>query len=197
MKHLTLSLALTGLIISPLSLAADDNLTAKLPTYRSTVKELGGALLTELTTALKEGNPTKAIEVCHTKAPAVSAKVAEKAGFKIGRTSLKVRNPGNAPDAWEEGVLKKFEERKAQGENPQTIDYSEIVAKDGQRQMRYMKAIPTVELCLACHGTQVAPAIQAKLKELYPTDKATGFKVGDLRGAFTLTETLGPGKTTQ
>lgn len=189
MKRLTLSLALSGLIISPLSLA-DENLDGKLATYRSTMKELGGGLLTELSAALKEGGPNKAIEVCHTKAPQAAAKVADKTGFKVGRTSLKPRNPQNAPDAWEEGVLKKFEERKAAGENPQNLEYHEVIEKEGQRQVRYMKAIPTLELCVACHGTNIAPNIQAKLKELYPQDKATGFQVGDLRGAFTLTETL-------
>ncbi len=189
MKRFTLSLALSGLIISPLSLA-DEKLDGKLATYRNTMKELGGGLLTELSAALKEGGPNKAIEVCHTKAPQAGAKVADKTGFKVGRTSLKPRNPQNAPDAWEEGVLKKFEERKAAGENPQNLEYHEVIEKDGQRQVRYMKAVPTVELCVACHGTDIAPDIQAKLKELYPEDKATGFQVGELRGAFTLTETL-------
>jgi hypothetical protein len=28
--------------------------------------------------------------------------------------------------------------------------------------------------------------VTARLKELYPQDAATGFKVGDLRGAFTI-----------
>lgn len=194
MKRITLSLALSGLIVSPLSLA-DENLDGKLATYRSTMKELGGGLLAELSIALKEGGPIKAIEVCHTKAPQAAAKVVEKTGFKkVGRTSLKPRNPQNAPDAWEEGVLKKFEERKAAGENPQNLEYHEVIETEGQRQVRYMKAVPTVELCLACHGTDVAPEVQAKLKELYPQDKATGFRVGELRGAFTLTETL-PAKT--
>jgi hypothetical protein len=31
--------------------------------------------------------------------------------------------------------------------------------------------------------------VRAKLKELYPADAATGFKLGDLRGAFTITQT--------
>jgi hypothetical protein len=32
--------------------------------------------------------------------------------------------------------------------------------------------------------------VKAKLAELYPKDRATGFKEGDIRGAFTLTKTL-------
>jgi hypothetical protein len=30
--------------------------------------------------------------------------------------------------------------------------------------------------------------VTAKLKALYPGDLATGFKLGDLRGAFTITQ---------
>jgi len=49
-----------------------------------------------------------------------------------------------------------------------------------------MKAIPTGEGCLKCHGQNIAPEITAKLKENYPDDKATGFKLGDVRGAFSI-----------
>jgi hypothetical protein len=47
-----------------------------------------------------------------------------------------------------------------------------------------MKAIPTGGLCLACHGETIDPAVAGKIAELYPEDKATGFREGDLRGAF-------------
>jgi hypothetical protein len=53
-----------------------------------------------------------------------------------------------------------------------------------------MKAIPTGAVCLACHGETIAPPIAAKINELYPQDQATGFREGDLRGAFVVTKTL-------
>jgi hypothetical protein len=53
-----------------------------------------------------------------------------------------------------------------------------------------MKAIPTAELCLTCHGEALDPELQATLDELYPADKARGFKEGDIRGAFTLSRPL-------
>ena len=43
------------------------------------------------------------------------------------------------------------------------------------------------KLCLGCHGKSIAPEVKAKLAELYPEDKATGFSEGDLRGAFVVT----------
>jgi hypothetical protein len=48
----------------------------------------------------------------------------------------------------------------------------------------YMQAIVTQPLCVACHGTALAPDVASALARLYPSDRATGFAVGDLRGAF-------------
>ncbi|MBE9562745.1 MAG: DUF3365 domain-containing protein, partial [Proteobacteria bacterium] len=70
------------------------------------------------------------------------------------------------------------------------IEFHEMVEADGKKQMRYMKAIPTGKPCTVCHGETIPPKVQAKITELYPEDKAVGFKVGDLRGAFSITETI-------
>ena len=64
------------------------------------------------------------------------------------------------------------------------------VAEVVGNEFRFMKAIPTGAVCLKCHGTDLSPAVTAKLTELYPDDKATGFKEGDLRGAFVVVKNL-------
>ncbi len=46
------------------------------------------------------------------------------------------------------------------------------------------------EPCTVCHGTQLAPAVQEALAARYPSDQATGYGVGELRGAFTLRKPL-------
>ena len=40
--------------------------------------------------------------------------------------------------------------------------------------------------CLACHGPaeQIAPDVKELLAREYPSDQATGFQEGDLRGWF-------------
>jgi len=67
-----------------------------------------------------------------------------------------------------------------------------VVSIEGQSTARYMQALPTQELCLNCHGTpdKVSADVQAKLKELYPDDKATGYGLKQLRGAITARKTL-------
>jgi hypothetical protein len=113
-------------------------------------------------------------------------------GGRVARTGLKTRNPGNAPDAWETKVLKEFEARRARGEDPAQIEHAEIVTANGQRQFRYMKAIAIGpnQPCLKCHGESIDPAVSTRIKELYPADTATGFKQGDLRGAFTISQPM-------
>ena len=158
---------------------------------RGIVKNFATALQGELQAGLKAGGPPNAIAVCKDKAPAIAKAEQQKAGWqKIGRTSLKLRNPANEPDDWELAVLKKFDERKVAGEDPTKIEYSEVVAAGGKKTFRYMKAIPTQEVCLSCHGEKIDKATAAKLAKLYPKDKARGFKVGDLRGAFTMSKDL-------
>ena len=54
-----------------------------------------------------------------------------------------------------------------------------------------MKAIGTAEKpCLTCHGSNIKPELAAKINSLYPEDKATGYKAGELRGAFTIMQPL-------
>jgi len=181
MKYLLIMIAMS--LFSP-TLLAVDNIDAKLANYRDAVKSLMDNLKPELVKTMKSEGPVAAIEVCNTKAPAMTSKVSQEAGLVIRRTSLKPRNTANTPDEWETKVLNQFEERKAKGETPATLEFYEVA--DGK--LRYMKAIPTGKPCTVCHGETIAPPIQAKLKELYPNDKAVGFKVGDLRGAFSIIE---------
>ena len=154
------------------------------------VKEFMTQLKGELQTAMKAGGPVNAINVCKEKAPAIAKNLSDKYGWEVSRTSLKTRNSSNAPDAWETKVLNDFETRKTKGEAVKPMAHFEVVDNDGKKSFRFMKAIPTGEVCLKCHGGNIAPPIKAKLQELYPDDKATGFKLGDIRGAFSITQPM-------
>ena len=140
--------------------------------------------------AMKEGGPARAIEVCRDRAPKVASEISGESGWTVARTALKVRNPKNAPDAWEKKVLEEFAARAAAGEDVATLERSEVVEAGGTRAFRFMKAIRTGEPCLACHGASIRPDLAAKVKALYPEDSATGFSAGGLRGAFTLSKKL-------
>lgn len=158
---------------------------------KGAVQALGGTLKGELQKAMKSGGPINALEVCNTRAPEIAAAVSADKNFQVSRVSLKNRNAemGKA-NAWQVRVLEDFETRKKAGEAPAALAYSEVVEQGDRQEFRFMKAIPTGTLCLTCHGTNISPAIQSKLTELYPQDKATGYKEGDLRGAFVVVKSL-------
>jgi hypothetical protein len=158
---------------------------------KALIKEFATTLQGELQAAMKAGGPTNAIGVCKDRAPAIAADLAGRSGWEVGRTSLKVRNQAlNLPDAWEVGVLNAFEERKAAGESLDTMAFAEVVEAEGAKRFRFMKAIPTGEVCLACHGAEITPEVTAALDEQYPGDQARGFALGDIRGAFSLSKPL-------
>jgi hypothetical protein len=168
--------------------AKDD---ARLAAARAAVKGLGEALKEQLVAAIKSGGPLSAIGVCRTIAPAISEEQSRKHSLQIRRTALRVRNPANAPDAFERRLLEEFVRKIESGADPADLEHAEIVTEGGKSQFRYMKAIPAAaEPCLACHGSNLQPELKAEILRLYPNDQATGFRAGDLRGAFTVTQTL-------
>ena len=167
---------------------ADEDLAARIGASREAIKSFAGALQEQLVSAMTAGGPTAAIEVCKIAAPDIAAEASDERGWHIGRTSLKLRNPANAPDAWELAVLHGFETRKAAGEDPAGIDHAEFVVRGGQRTFRYMKAIGTQPVCTMCHGTGITQEVAAALDALYPEDQARGFEVGDIRGAFSIAQ---------
>lgn len=174
----------------PLLANADEDMAKLTAEGKGVIKSFFGDLKGELVKGMKSGGPVHTMDVCHKVAPALAAAHSQTSGWDVARTSLKPRNPKNAPDAWETGVLKQFDERKAAGEDPMKIVKTEIVEENGRKVFRMMKAIPTAEVCTKCHGVELQPAVVEKLDELYPEDQARGYKVGDLRGAFTLKKTL-------
>lgn len=156
----------------------------------SLVKGFAGRLKQTLMGAVEAGGPVEAIAVCQIAAPAIAKDEAQKTGWSVGRTALRLRNPQNAPDAWERAVLLNFQDRLEQGADIKTLEHYETTTQDGQKIFRYMKAIPMQAPCLACHGSTVSAAVSSKIAELYPDDQATGFSVGELRGAFTVVQPL-------
>lgn len=148
------------------------------------------ALKSTLKPVMQSEGALEAIEVCNLQSPEIAASISVESGWQVGRTSLKTRNSDNQPDRWEIDKLNEFENRLKSGETPQQLEHYEMTEVNGQKTFRYLKAIPTGELCLACHGEGLEPAVIQQLDKLYPFDQARGFKKGDLRGAFTLSKSI-------
>lgn len=169
------------------ALSSDDGNASLDAEALSIAKRFGGTLKPNLKEALQTGGPIKAIDVCSVQAPKIARELSLETGWQIKRVSLKPRNNKTAiPDEWEGKILRKFNERLARGESPEKMAHGEIV---GGR-YRFMKAQEVEAVCLICHGETLAPAVQDALNLHYPDDKGTGYKLGEIRGAFSLSKGL-------
>jgi len=191
MKQILLGLCLLILALDCSSdQQANTSTEAEVAAAKAAIKEFAGALQTELKTAMKAGGPIAAIGVCNTQAMPITAQVSADRGMALSRVSLKNRNPANAANDWQSAVLEDFEQKKLAGKDITKLAWSETVKVDDGQEFRFMKAVPTGEVCLKCHGTQIAPEVSRILASLYPEDRATGYKEGDIRGAFVVTRKL-------
>ncbi len=153
----------------------------------SLVKAFAGELKPTLKAAMQSGGPVHAIDVCAQQAPAIARRLSESSGWQIKRVSLKARNTSTAvPDAFERQVLEDFDARQQQG-----VAVSDLVhAARVDDRFRFMKAQGVEPLCLNCHGQSLSSSVQSALNTHYPNDRATGYKLGEVRGAFSLSRPL-------
>lgn len=183
MKKTLLAITLTTFALP--SLAKPTNEEA-----RGYAKQFMGQLKPALKQGLKNGGPANAISVCHSKAPQIAYEMTQKTGWQINRVSLRPRGATATPDAWEKDVLEKFDAKLAAGADVKKIEFSQVIVMNGEKQFRYMKAIPTGDLCLKCHGTDLKAPVKQAINKYYPHDTATGYSKGQIRGAFSFTKAL-------
>lgn len=143
---------------------------------------LGGAL----SEAISKSGPAGALGVCSERAPQIAKDVAAAHGVTLRRATHKPRNPKNTADEAEKAALEAFMAALARKESPKPVV---ITNKDGSRSFiaPIMLGNP---LCLQCHGTpqkDIAPETLTAIQNLYPADKAVGFRLGDLRGLWRIT----------
>jgi len=185
MKRIAAALVL---VLSPVMLTAAEPVadTAWVDQSRQLVMQLGGQLKGELSKAIAEGGPLKAINVCYLRAPEIAAQLSQSSGARVGRTALRVRNRSNAPDDLERAVLEQFSADLGSGPIDRPLEAVFEIRRGDAVERRYMRAIPTDALCLTCHGKNLAPELAAAIAASYPGDQATGFEQGQLRGAFSV-----------
>lgn len=144
-------------------------------------KSLGASLLAELSKAIATSKPSGAIDVCRTLAPRLAAEIGTEYGVTIGRTAAKLRNPGNQIPDWA------TQQVTAGDGSPATFRH-----QDGR--LGLLQPIRLMPLCVQCHGqpAELGAGVADALAKHYPSDQATGFAVGDLRGWFWVEVLAGP-----
>ena len=153
-------------------------------------EKIRGLLLQEI----DKGGFSSAVRVCSELAQEMTLQFNAEAGHHVRRISLKYRNPKNVPDAYEQRRLEEFNilNQKKELSN----EYSEVVEEQGKKYLRYLKPLIVAPLCITCHGSKenIPQEVKNILAERYPGDRATGFLVGDVRGAITVKILVTEGK---
>ena len=185
----TLLIAAAALIAPFVTTLAHASEDALLGEARKVATTLPPKLLAALQEEISKSGPEGAIPVCRDMAPKMAGEISQQTGWKIKRVSLKTRNEARAiPDAWEKAALEDFDKRAAAGEPPAQLEKGEKI----DNEYRYVKALPVQSLCLSCHGSvdQLSPAVKSALGQHYPNDRATGYSVGQIRGAISVRKPL-------
>ena len=179
------SLSLFGLVTVTLAgCAGPDVDRASLENQaRDITRQFTTTLLPTLQEALASGGPVNAIEVCSIRAPEIADEISAATSWSVRRVSLKARNSQRAnPDRWERETLEQFEAEQLNGVTAEALNESTVVGGE----FRYMQAQLAMPLCLTCHGSNLSEDVSAALRQHYPDDLATGYEVGDVRGAISL-----------
>lgn len=184
MRTLAFSLCLSLQLSLSVAQAQEFDKQKAIAEAKEVTQIFAGALKTELVAAMQSGGPLNALGVCNLEAMPITDRVTSESNAEVSRVSLKHRNPKNAPNDWQRTVLEEFDTRAANGEDIEKMASVTTVEKDGKTQVRFMKALPTGSVCLSCHGEQLGTDVTARLDELYPDDKATGYSLGQVRGAI-------------
>ncbi len=147
---------------------------------KNSQKAIGG----KLKMAIQQGGIVSALGYCNASVSGIVDSLKTKYNADIKRTSLKLRNPNNAPNNKEKQLLEayqySFDKKSPIKEGTQVLENGDIL---------YTKPIFMKGLCLNCHGKPggtLNPDAYTRIQELYPSDSAVHYVDGDLRGMWSI-----------
>lgn len=134
-------------------------------------------LLQNVAAAIQKGGTDYAVDFCNINAVSITDSVADKLKVHIQRLSNKNRNTANAIETQMDSLAW----QKIQ------LDKTPFVERNKAGDLFYYKPISIgMPTCVKCHGSQtdISESTQKIIAQKYPNDKATGYKMGDLRGMW-------------
>lgn len=149
---------------------------------KATFETLSG----QLTQALARGGVVEAATYCNLKALPLVDSLSKVHRATIKRATIWARNPNDQANVEEEKIINEYLALKA-GNKP----LNPVVRRNEAGDIQFYMPIQIgTELCLNCHGstdTDIKVGDYEIIKKLYPGDQATGHKMGDLRGIWSIT----------
>lgn len=143
----------------------------------------GGLLSSNLLAAVSRSGLTGAVGFCSVQAADITRSAGTNGGIRLRRVSHRARNPENHADAVELRVLEDLRGRLGSGGATPVVLTTNVSGE-----VSGFVAIQLGQpLCLKCHGQpdrEIAQPTMEVLRRLYPEDRATGFRLGELRGMW-------------
>lgn len=160
------------------------------------INRLANTMVNELNVAMAKSSLEDAVDVTHLKnLPMTGDRLAVLPQIKaVKRTSLRLRNPANAPDAADQLALERVEKALAANYDPPKVLVQRIDTPGAAPEWRVYRPLGAAPLCLKCHGdpAEQSVALRTKLNTAYPADQAIGFRLGEWRGLLRVTVDLTP-----
>lgn len=148
---------------------------------QQTFKALSG----NLKKAMSEGGVVNAVKFCNVQESVIVDSLSKYYDVSIKRTSHKLRNEKNKPNASEQEMIDYY-----LNTSKTTEDLFPEVKRNTDNTVSFYAPIHLQSLCVTCHGTvgkQVAEADYKSILALYPNDKAVDFEVDEFRGIWSIT----------
>ena len=163
------------------------------PAVESAVREKGqaiaaqafGVLSSRLGKAIADAGYTNAIEFCSVHGITLTTSVGVTNEVLLRRVTHRPRNPQNRADTNELAIIRQFETELSKGATPSPV----VAANKPGSFTYYAPIVLNLPLCMSCHGepgTDIKPDTLAQIQKAYPADGATGFKLGQLRGLWSI-----------
>lgn len=186
MKTLAFSSLLFGLAVASVGFQSQKP-SQKVVDYRklgdSISLQAQQTLIKNLLGAIQKGGADYAVEFCNEKAMPLTDSLSKKYRVEIQRISAKNRNPKNVASLFDKKMLALFASTAVPSLKDTLID-----TPNGYVYYKPIKiGMPT---CLQCHGkpkVDINEATASTIRKKYRFDKATGYAMGELRGAWKLT----------
>ena len=152
----------------------------------SLTQEAQNQLISNLQKAISEQGIPGAIDFCNVNPLPILTELGKVYSVQLKRASNRARNSADLPTDEERPILEAYEYNAENGiksdPNIQKFENGEVLL--------YTKPITIPSgMCLNCHGEpekEISKETLVKLDQLYPSDRARGHKVGDLRGMWSV-----------
>jgi hypothetical protein len=144
-----------------------------------------GVLSSRLGKAIADAGFTNAISFCSVHGLNLTTSVGVTNEVVLRRVTHRPRNPANRADTNELAIIQQMQREVDRGHTPDAL----VAANRPEVFTYYSPIVLSLPLCLNCHGepdTGISSANLKHLKELYPADEATGFKLGQVRGLWSI-----------